>query len=80
MFVNEWEWYSGIKDGPLPSPAVLSVASVRERKPWQQKKSLDIFIYVKKILKKLLEDLKFLQFNFIMIFIKFLCCLKSPEF
>ena len=23
MFVSGWKWYSGKKDGPLPSPTVL---------------------------------------------------------
>ena len=31
MFVSGWKWWSGIKDGPLPSPAVCeSSASVKK--------------------------------------------------
>ena len=39
MFVSGWKWSSGIKDGPLPSYAVLWVASVRETKTQIEKKS-----------------------------------------
>ena len=39
MFVSGWKWQSGIKNGPLTSPAVLWVVSVRERKPWWKKSS-----------------------------------------
>ena len=28
MFVSGWKWQSGIKDDPLPSPAVLWIVSV----------------------------------------------------
>ena len=38
MFVSGWKWQSGIKDGLLPSPAVLQIVSVREEKPDRKKK------------------------------------------
>ena len=37
MFVSGWKWYSGIKDGPLPSPAVLWIVSVWEENPDRKK-------------------------------------------
>ena len=40
--MSECSWAGGSgrveKDGPLPSPAVLWIVSVRERKPWLKKK------------------------------------------
>ena len=33
-----WKWQSGIKDGPLPSPTVLWVVSVRKKKTLIEKK------------------------------------------
>ena len=47
MYVSGW---SGIKNGPLPSPAVLWVVSVRERKPWLKKKKLTKQNFVLKFL------------------------------
>ena len=37
MLVSGWKWYSGIKDGPLPSPAILSIVSVCEENPDRKK-------------------------------------------
>ena len=37
MFVSGWKWQSGIKDGSLPSPAVLWIDSVYEKERWCQK-------------------------------------------
>ena len=34
MFLSRWKWQSGIKIGSLPSPYVLWVVIVYERKPW----------------------------------------------
>ena len=36
-FVSGWRWWTGIKDGPLSSPAVLRVVSICERKSWWKK-------------------------------------------
>ena len=33
MFLSGWKWYSGKKDGALPSPDVLWVVSVNEKNP-----------------------------------------------
>ena len=44
MFVNEWKWYSGISEGPLPSPAVLWIVTMRERKIWYKKKKSKCYL------------------------------------
>ena len=33
MFVRGWKYQNGIKHGPVPSPTVLLVIIVREKKP-----------------------------------------------
>ena len=37
VFVSGWNWYSGIKDGPLPSPVVLWIVSISEENPDRKK-------------------------------------------
>ena len=37
MFVSGRKWKSGINGGPLPSPAILWIVSVCERKYWEKK-------------------------------------------
>ena len=37
MFVSEWKWQNGIKDGPLPSSAVLRIDSVCDENPDRKK-------------------------------------------
>ena len=43
MFVSGWKWQSGIKDGPLPSHAVLWIVSVCEENPDRKKKVITVF-------------------------------------
>ena len=33
MLVSGWKWWSGIKNGPLPSPTVLWIVNVCEENP-----------------------------------------------
>ena len=42
MFVSRWKWESGIKNGPLPFPAVLWVASVREKTLIEKNKKIKL--------------------------------------
>ena len=37
MLVSGWKWLSGIKDGPLPSPAALRIVSACEENPDRKK-------------------------------------------
>ena len=50
MFVSSWKWLSGIKDGALPSPAVLWIVSVCEENPDRKKKTKKNKIRVRKFL------------------------------
>ena len=45
MFVSGWKWNSGIKDGPLPSLAVLWIVSVCEENPGRKKKVCEKLIF-----------------------------------
>ena len=68
MFVSEWKWQSGIKDGHLLSPAVLQVVNIVKENP--DNKKIKIFETI----------IDFLFTNVLLFFYLFIFTLFSVDF